>query len=194
MSPRIDIDSEVLAELGRQARPFIDKEPNDVLRRLLGLDEVPPPAGFEVLDEATRPAAGRGLTPFQKQVVETVVAKRAKTSQKAKPSRTRARKGSVLEEEAYFVPILRALAEQEDGRLAASEVIDRVGELIDDQLKPADREMLETGIVRWKARTQFARMHMKKKDLLKPDSPRGIWEISDAGRQHLQASGIMNAG
>jgi hypothetical protein len=194
MSPQIDVDTEVLAELGRQARPFIDKEPNHVIRRLLGLDDVPTPKGFEVLAEAKSTAKGPGLNEFQKDIVDRVIAKRTRQPKNTKPTRTRARKGSVLEEEAYFIPILRALTEQDDGRLAASEVIDRVGELIDDQLKPADREMLETGTVRWKARTQFARMHMKEQGLLKPDSPRGIWEISDAGRQHLQASGVLNAG
>ena len=194
MSPKIDVDNEVLAELGRQARPFIDKEPNQVIRRLLGLADAPTPAGFEVLEDTKSTPSGGKLTDLQKEVVARVKAKRVKQAPKPKPTRTRARKGSVLEEEAYWIPILRALAEQEDGRLAASEVIERVGQLIDDQLKPADREMLETGTVRWKARTQFARMHMKEQNLVKPDSPRGIWEISDAGRQHLRAAGVVIAG
>lgn len=36
---RIEIDDDVLARLKSQAEPFVDRSPNDVLRRVLGLDE-----------------------------------------------------------------------------------------------------------------------------------------------------------
>ncbi len=111
---------------------------------------------------------------------------------RSKKTHSRAKKGTLLDESAYWMPILRALDEK-GGRAAASEVIERVGELIDDQLLAADREMLETGAVRWQTRTQFARLRMKEESLIAPDSPRGIWEITDKGTQHLLAGNTTAA-
>ncbi|MFO7166894.1 MAG: winged helix-turn-helix domain-containing protein [Chloroflexota bacterium] len=41
---------------------------------------------------------------------------------------------------------------------------------------------------RWRNAAQWARNAMVKEGLLKTDSPRGIWEISESGRQRLVAS------
>ncbi len=40
---KIEIDEEVYAALKDKAIPFEDKTPNDVIRRLLGFDDVPTP-------------------------------------------------------------------------------------------------------------------------------------------------------
>jgi hypothetical protein len=104
---------------------------------------------------------------------------------RATGTRTRVPKGSLLDERTYEIPILRAL-EEHGGRAAAREVIDRVGQLVDDQLTPLDREMVETGGIRWQARVQFARLRMKEHGDLKADSPRGVWEITDQGRERLR--------
>jgi negative regulator of replication initiation len=54
MSQRqITIDDEVFTEIAAKARPFEDQAPNDVLRRLLGLDQGGPVAQF-----ASTPIAG----------------------------------------------------------------------------------------------------------------------------------------
>jgi hypothetical protein len=112
-------------------------------------------------------------------------ARRKGRSRKAATARTRVPKGSLLDERAYEIPILRALHEH-GGRAAAREVVDRVGELVDDHLTPLDREMVETGGIRWQARVQFARLRMKEHGQLKSDSPRGIWELTDEGRERLR--------
>lgn len=39
--------------------------------------------------------------------------------------------------------------------------------------------------VRWEMRVHFARLRMKERGLIADDSPRGTWEISDAGREYL---------
>lgn len=182
MTQTIEIDEEVFEALGRRARPFIDTTPNDVLRALLAL---------EGLDSS-------GMAPSQgpgQQALQTPPGKqdrRAKPSQNGGKSRTRAPKGSLLDETAYWVPILQALDEH-GGRAAAREVVERVGQLVDDQLKPLDRETLKTGGVRWQTRVQFARLRMKEQGLLAPDAPRGVWEISDAGRAELAKSAPVTA-
>ena len=51
---------------------------------------------------------------------------------------------------------------------------------------PADYADLPSHGVRWRTRVTFQASHMRRvAGLLKNDSPRGVWEISDAGRQWL---------
>ncbi len=171
----ITIDDEVLKALGERARPFIDTSPNDVIRVLLGFEEGAP-------NES--PA---GDTPSALSLQERSPSRRkARSAKRTTATRGRVPKGSLLSERAYEIPILRTL-EEHGGRAAAREVVDRVGELVDDQLTPFDREKVETGGIRWQARVQFARLRMKERGLLKQDSPRGIWEISDTGRERMRS-------
>ena len=169
----ITVDDEVLVELGRRARPFIDTEPNDVVRVLLGLTQT-------TSKRADSPPVSLVSVPAPPSPRRQV-----RSSKAAATVRTRVPKGSLLDEHAYETPILRAL-EEHGGRAAAREVIDRVGEMVDDKLTPLDRETVETGGIRWQARVQFARLRMKEQGLLKQDSPRGTWEIADEGRERLR--------
>jgi hypothetical protein len=174
MGQTIEIDDEVLEELGRRARPFIDTEPNDVIRAMLELDaQEDEDKSTRVVDFTSAPGQGRS--------------RRRNAGRSGRPAgpRKRARKGTLLDERAYEIPILRALDER-DGRAATREVVDRVGELVDDQLTPLDRQKLDTGGIRWEARVQFARLRMKEQGFLNPDSPRGVWEITDKGRDRLR--------
>lgn len=170
----ITIDDDVFNALGERARPFIDKEPNDVIRLLLGLEGAEATA-----DLPARPSVVRLPDKASSRRKARSAGKRDTTT------RTRVPKGSLLDERAYETPILRTL-EEHGGRAAAREVVDRVGELVDDQLTPLDREMVETGGIRWQARVQFARLRMKERGHLKADSPRGVWEITEEGRARLR--------
>lgn len=105
-----------------------------------------------------------------------------------KPERIRAQVGTILPEKSYWVPILRALDER-GGRAPAIEAIERVGELMEEELLDADRGEISTGEARWRNRTQFARLRMKEQKLIAFDSPRGIWEITDKGRAYLRKHG-----
>src|SRR5918997_5707338 len=53
----------------------------------------------------------------------------------ARPSRGRNRRGDLLPETEYFVPILRALEERQ-GRAPTREVLDAVGDQLRDRLTP----------------------------------------------------------
>lgn len=91
--------------------------------------------------------------------------------------------GTLLPEREYWAPILSILAEA-GGDLPATEVIDILGEELADRLLPADMKRLPTGETRWKNRARFARLRMKEQGLL--GSPqRGVWSITDEGRQFL---------
>jgi len=178
----IGIDREVWQTLKADAEPFVDT-PNSVLRRRLGLDPSrdggvdsvqPPPRGA---DGSSAAAAGR-----------TVHARRASPNGKG-PARKRAPRGSLLPEEAYELPILEIL-DKHGGRVPTREVIGEVGELVRDSLTPLDNEELSTGGYRWQKRIQFTRLRLVERGLVKKNSPRGVWEITDDGREALANSRI----
>jgi restriction system protein len=82
-------------------------------------------------------------------------------------------------------PILEALVEL-GGRAPASEVLARVYQKIKDRLPEVDRRLTDSGAPRWHKKANWCRYHLVRQGLLKADSPRGIWEISDLGRAWLR--------
>jgi restriction endonuclease Mrr len=96
--------------------------------------------------------------------------------------------GSLLPESEYELPILRVLADH-DGRAPAREVIAAVGKIVSAKLTALDREELPNGGKRWENRVQFTRLRLKERGLIESGSPRGLWELSDAGRELLSQSG-----
>ncbi len=169
ISPNIDIDRDVWELLKREAEPFVDT-PNAVLRRLLGLNGQPAAA-----------AALEIVCPVQPARQQTTRAL-AKTSKRQRRPGPRAPVGSLLPEAEYEQPILKVLGDC-SGHAPARDVIKLVGELVADRLMPLDREKLPNGLQRWESRVQFTRLRMRKAGLIKEDSPRGVWELSDSGQQ-----------
>lgn len=88
-------------------------------------------------------------------------------------------------ESAYRVPILRALVEL-GGRGAVADVLNRVYEQMKEQLNEHDLSLLNRGGVRWRNVAMFARNDLKDEGYLRKDSPKGIWEITDQGREYLK--------
>lgn len=89
-------------------------------------------------------------------------------------------------EQVFRQPILQALVEME-GAGTMADVLVKVHSKIQGRLKDVDYQPLasEPDMPRWRNTAQWARAGMVKEGLLKNDSPRGIWEISDAGRRFL---------
>lgn len=83
------------------------------------------------------------------------------------------------------MPILEILMEAK-GAAPASEVIDALVGRMRSMLTQRDYETLSMGEVRWRNRARFARLRMTEQGLLSGTSPRGIWELTDAGRRHLE--------
>lgn len=104
--------------------------------------------------------------------------------QSVRPETSRAPVGSLLPESEYEIPILRALAEA-GGSAPARDVVHAVGVLVADRLTERDREPLMKGGERWQSRIQFSRLRMKERGLLKSGSPRGLWEMAEAGAAFL---------
>ena len=170
MSPSIDLDDEVFEYLKSKAEPFVDT-PNTVLRRLLGIDSsVKPPTNV------------KSATPTPVSPRTTKVGK--KTAKADTPKRTRAASGTLLPEERYERPLLKALADA-GGQAPYRDVVEAVERELKDDLMPADIENLRSGSVRWQSRLQFVRLHLIERGLLDKNAPRGIWGITDACRAVL---------
>lgn len=78
------------------------------------------------------------------------------------------------------------------GRSAqVSQVLERVRQRMQGVRRDVDYEPLasEPEIPRWKNTAQWARNSMVKEGLLRNGSPRGVWEISEAGKRFLQNGG-----
>lgn len=161
--PQVDLDSDVFEYLQSEAQPLVDT-PSTVLRRLLKLNGTSNGAGPEA--------------PMTAKPPRTVPAKRAK---RQGPTRTRAAAGTILPEERYELPLLRALVAA-GGRAPYREIVGAVGVELKDDLMPADLEALNSGTIRWQSRLQFVRLRLIERGLLDKDTPRGVWGITDAGR------------
>jgi hypothetical protein len=102
----------------------------------------------------------------------------------------RLRRGLRTREEAYYRPILEALMAP-GGSAPMNQVLDRVLQNMRSTLKDVDFEPLasEPDTPRWKNTAQWARNAMVRQGLLRNDSLRGVWEISEAGVRFLHDGG-----
>lgn len=99
----------------------------------------------------------------------------------------RARKGTTTPEEDYIIPLLRAL-EELGGEAKTADVIARVGEKMKSKLKEPDLLPLPSPphMIRWENKTMWTRNTLVNTlGYMRNDTPRGIWAISDKGRNWL---------
>lgn len=182
MCPLVDLDPDIFEYLQSRAKAFIDT-PSTVLRRELGLPD-PRTASVETL--ASNPPLTRAIsngTPpkAQKRQKKQIVARK----------RTRAAAGTLLPEDRYRIPLLRALVDA-GGQAPFRDVAATVHHQLKDELKPADFETLDSGVERWLNRLQFVRLDLVKRGLLEDDMPRGVWAISAAGRKALEEGHVSS--
>lgn len=86
----------------------------------------------------------------------------------------------------YRTPILQAL-EDLGGSGYVNEVLDFVYKKMKNFLVSVDLEELPSvRQKRWRNAAMWEKSHMVKDGLLKSDSPRGIWEISEKGKKYLK--------
>lgn len=96
------------------------------------------------------------------------------------------KKGEITSQPEYALPILESLIET-GGRGKTSKILDRVFQKMRSKLKPRDLEKIPSGTeARWRNQARWERYTLKRKGYLKKDSPTGIWEITDKGRDLYQ--------
>jgi hypothetical protein len=89
--------------------------------------------------------------------------------------------------EEFFEPILEELVAR-GGRAKTREVLGGVHKRMRSMLKPGDSEPIPSNsrCLRWTSTAQSARYRLVKEGLLVDGSPRGVWEITERGREWLQ--------
>jgi restriction system protein len=100
----------------------------------------------------------------------------------------KSRKGDITPQDAYCRPLLEVLVAMNGGG-KTKEVLDLLGDKMKSTLKPKDYEAHESDAqqIRWRNTAQWARNLMVNEDgRMKKNSPRGVWEISEKGRNWLK--------
>lgn len=100
--------------------------------------------------------------------------------------RQRLKHGLRTPEDTFYVPILQALVEK-GGVGQAREILDSVGKMMESIFNKYDLSFLSSNPkeTRWRKTANWARRSMIKEGLLSSNSPRGVWEITETGRQWL---------
>ena len=102
------------------------------------------------------------------------------------PARVRGREGRTTPQSEFVIPVLQSL-EDLGGRAATAHVIDRVGEKLKDSLTKSDRKPIKSGEERWRNQCPFVRRELILRGYMQNYSPRGVWEITERGREYLAA-------
>jgi hypothetical protein len=89
-------------------------------------------------------------------------------------------RGQKTPQQAYRYPIMEALYEL-GSSASVSDVLRLVEEKMKTLLVEVDYQKIATGDIRWRNTAMWERHELIKDGLLKADSPRGVWELSDRG-------------
>jgi len=94
-------------------------------------------------------------------------------------------RGAIPQKE-YRIPILEALLEK-GGKASQGEVFEIIEQKMSGDFNHLDLETLSDGYTkRWQKMAAWQRYTMVKEGLLRSDSPRGIWEITEKGKRFLE--------
>lgn len=139
------------------------------------------------LEEARRLAEFREKVKALQKEWASFPAHKLQKRQTRTTSKGRLPPGLRTPEDAFRRPILQALVEL-GGKAPTSEVLELVGKKMADVLNEYDQERLESSpeTPRWRNTAQWCRYTLVREGLMKDDSPVGIWEISEAGREWLE--------
>jgi hypothetical protein len=103
-----------------------------------------------------------------------------------KKAKERLKKGLRTPEEEYIIPILESLIEL-GGKGKIGQVLKRVYEKMKVKLTWYDMQKLpSSGEIRWENTAQWVRFYLVRQGFLSKDSPRGVWEITDKGREYYR--------
>lgn len=95
-------------------------------------------------------------------------------------------RGLATPQEAFRRPLLEALVEL-GGEAPAAEVLALVEQKMQDKLNEFDWQPLPSDprSVRWRRNVHWCRSGLAQEGLIRSDAPRGIWGITDRGREEL---------
>ncbi len=144
-----------------------------------------------LIEIATRLAEFRGKVRNLQKEWDSIFSTRVPRKPSKRRSFKRLQRGLRTTEDAFRRPILETLVEM-GGAGQVEKVLDRIGEKMKAILNDYDRQSLPSypNMVRWRNTAQWCRNSMVQEGLLKADSPRGVWEISDKGKEALKSKQV----
>lgn len=169
--PVIRIDDEVFAGLKALAEPLVDT-PGSVIRRLL--------AEKGVL------GASASRTPTRR---ATLPATQEKPASAAPPP---ALTPQPVYEQYLLATLLEAFDGRGDKRSVTRAVIDRM--VAQRLIGPADLELVATGETRAENTIVWGRNALKNRGLIARGTRRGVWELTEAGREEALSVQLPGAG
>lgn len=110
-------------------------------------------------------------------------------SKKKEKSHKKLKEGLRTPEDAYRIPILESIVEL-GGEGKAQDVMDKVFEKMAKNLNEYDLAPLPLNprIKRWKNTTRWCRYTLTNEGLIDPNSERGVWVITEKGRNYLKSN------
>lgn len=186
MPKQIEIDDDIFEYLQGEAEPLVDTT-STVLRRLL---EIPsgPRRGPQAAALAPDPPSASLIEHS-----DSASPKAARSRSGGPPGRSRRSNapvrrpsGDLLAIETYRPAILEFLARQDGGQAPLRDVLAGVGRSLSTELTEADKEEVELGRPYWHNRLPWAGTEARKDGLLATDAPRGIWRLTDKGREQAR--------
>ncbi len=122
------------------------------------------------------PPEARAATP--RATVRKTTPRATKESTPAAPVRRAPRRWTQPE---AIAPVIVAVLDEAGGPLPADDVLEAVGERLDDHLLEGDRQLTPEGELRWRYAARRARQQLVQQGLVATPRP-GIWELTAAGR------------
>ncbi len=139
------------------------------------------------IEEATRLSEFREKVKALQKEWASFPAQKPEHRRARRTSRGRLPRGLRTPEDAFRGPILQALVEL-GGQAPLGKVLELVEKRMAHALTKHDLEPLPSNprMIRWRNTAQWCRNSLVREGLMKGDSPYGIWEISEAGREWLE--------
>lgn len=145
-------------------------------------------AARNAIEDATKLAAFReNVKVLQREWQTLFEAARKPTRLVRKTNRSPLLRGLRTPEGAFRRPILEALVEL-GGEAPIDDVLALVEKKMERQLNEYDWQPIPSNsqVVRWRHTARWCRQVLVQEGLMRSDSPRGIWAISETGRKALQ--------
>lgn len=136
---------------------------------------------FEGLQKLAEAFIDTPNTVIQKLLIEKGVIEGSK--EKAAPTNkpSRAKRGNLTPQYFYEEWLLKTLWAKFDGKAKKAEVTAETIKAMGNILKEVDFEPVTTGEPRAENTIAWARNALKERGLIKSDSPRGVWELTEQG-------------
>ena len=87
---------------------------------------------------------------------------------------------------AYKLPILQYLHGEAPGSAASHKVASHIESNMRDRFTREDLEQSSKGGPRWRRILDNARLQLTREGMLRQDSPKGVWQITEKGEEHLR--------